>query len=527
MLPHPGKRPRSIPQREDSLTKTKNPPTSAEIDGCNGNRQMKTPSQNLRSAQVRLLKETTENWELYRPTSESDEEFTKLRQSIAEKGFLIEGAITISSDWFVISGHRRLRAAKEQGLQVIPTFVREDIVMEELSKHERMKLLADYNRGSRIKTTAELFMEEAVQIDPEEAIREAQERKAQHFTKAKTCGVEVQSIGKIRRTDPSNQRKEFMDAVLDIIHTWRERVGNIPISERHIHYQLFSKNVRTSSGAAGKIYGVQYYWEQGPKKGQPKGDRGEDALSKLLTDARSAGIIPNDWIDDTTRPSWVPDASSLSQYLVDETDGLFQSYWGNIHREQPFHVELLLEKNTLFSLVRNTVANPLRLPLTCLRGYGSYPAARDVAARFKGSGKEKLIAVYISDLDPEGINMPASWKKYLLHDFGVDATVIRAAVTPEQVKTYNLPPDTSVKLTSSRAPSFIREYGDQCWELDSMPPQILVEEITKAAKGYLDIDILNAALEQENQDEVRLAAFAKMIKDFTKAKCSEFFGEAA
>jgi hypothetical protein len=488
---------------------------------------MKTQSQSLRSAQVRQLKESTENWELYRPTSESDEEFTKLRQSIAEKGFLIEGAITISSDWFVISGHRRLRAAKEQGLQVIPTFVREDIVMEELSKHERMKLLADYNRGSRIKTTAELFMEEAVQIDPEEAIREAQERKAQHFTKAKTCGVEVQSIGKIRRTNPLKQRGELLAACIDIILNHQKVLGPIPIHERQINYQLLPRKVLTSRGKAGKIYGVQYYHQSGPKKGQPKGDRGEGALSKLLTDARSAGIIPNEWIDDTTRPVFVPSAESLSNYLITETAGMFQSYWADIHREQPCHLELLLEKNTLFSLVRDKVSIPLRLPLTCLRGYGSYPASRDVAERFKKSGKEKLIAVYISDLDPEGINMPASWKKYLRHDFGVDATVIRAAVTPEQVKTYNLPPDTSVKLSSSRAKSFIRDYGDQCWELDSMPPKILVDEITKAAKGCLDIDILNAALEQENQDEVRLATFAKMIQDFTKAKCSEIFGEAA
>jgi hypothetical protein len=479
--------------------------------------------ENLLFPSVSLLKETPENWEIYRPPNENDEAFIQLRQSIAENGFLNEHAITISSDRFIISGHRRFRAALAERLNVIPVFVRWDIAMEELSKQEKLKLLADNNRGSRIKTTAEIFMEEAVQIDPEEAIREAQERKAQHFTKAKGSSEEVESIGKIRRTDPTKSRKELLDAVLDIISTYRKNMGNVAISARHIHYQLLSKKVRTSTYKTGFIYGEQRFND----KGESIGDRGEDALSKLLCDARSQGDIPNDWIDDTTRPTFIPQAQSLSSYLIAETNGMFQSYWANVHREQPFHVELLLEKNTLFSLVRNKVANPLRLPLTCLRGYGSYPAARDVATRFKQSGKDKLIAVYISDLDPEGINMPASWKKYLLHDFGVDAKVIRAAVTPAQVNDYNLPPDTSVKLESSRAKSFIRDYGDQCWELDSMPPQILVNEITKAAKGCLDIDILNAALEEENHDEVRLATFARLIQDFTKTKCSEIFGEAA
>jgi|GEM_PF-3324488 len=486
---------------------------------------METTCQNIQSVFVSRIKETPENWNIYRKPSETDEAWMQLRESIAADGVL--QPITLSRDLYVISGHRRLLAARAVGTISIPAIVQDEIVMAELAPEERMRILANHNRGNRIKTTAERLMEEAVQIDPEEAIREAQERKAQHFTKAKSCGVEVEAIGKIRRTDPTNHRKEFMDAVIDIVLIWRAEVGDIACNERHINYQLLSRKVRTSSTAAGKIYGVQYYWEEGPKKGQPKGDRGEDALSKLLCDMRSAGIIPNEWIDDTTRPCFVPQSESLASYLISETNGMFKNYWSDVHREQPFHVELLLEKNTLFSFIRNKVANPLRLPLTCLRGYGSYPSARDVAARFKRSGKEKLIAVYISDLDPEGINMPSSWKKYLLHDFGVDATVIRAAVTPEQVEKYNLPPDTSVKLASSRAKSFIRDHGEDCWELDSMPPQILVDEITKTAKGCLDIDILNAAMAQENEDEVRLAAFARMIQDFTKAKCSEVFGEEA
>jgi hypothetical protein len=482
---------------------------------------MKTASQKIVSVDTWEVAETPENWTLYKRPTEADEAWMQLRDSIAEKGIL--EPIKVSSDGFIISGHRRFLAAEAEGIEEIPVCIQHDVVMKELSTQERLTLLANNNRGSRIKTTAELFMEETVQIDPEEAIREAQERKAQLFTKAKGFSEEVESIGKIRRTDPTDSRKEFLDAVLEIIQQYRANVGPVAISARHIHYQLLSKKVRTSTYKTGFIYGEQRH---GPD-GKPKGDRGEDALSKLLCDARSAGIIPADWIDDTTRPSYVPMATTLSNYLNDETRVMFKNYWADVHREQPFHVELLLEKNTLFSLVRTHVSKDLRLPLTCLRGYGSYPAARDVAARFKRSGKEKLIAVYISDLDPEGINMPASWKKYLLHDFGVDATVIRAAVTPEQVEKYNLPPDTSVKLTSSRAKSFIRDHGDECWELDSMPPRILVDEITKAAKGCLDIDILNAALEQENQDEVRLAKFAAMIQDFTKAKCSEIFGEAA
>ena len=149
-----------------------------------------------------------------------------------------------------------------------------------------------------------------------------------------------------------------------------------------------------------------------------------------------------------------------------------------------------------------------------MHGYGSFPAARDVAKRFKESGKDNLVVIYVSDLDPEGVNMPASWKKYLEHDFKTVATVLRAAVTPEQVKRFNLPPDADVKLTSTRAPGFVKEYGDQCWELDSMPEAALIGEVLNAVKSQLDIGAFNAAMARENEHDVELERLRAQVAAF-------------
>jgi ParB/RepB/Spo0J family partition protein len=149
---------------------------------------METPTQNSHFIPVASVQEAPENWTiLYRPPTEDDESWMQLRESIAENGILTP--IIVSADSYVISGHRRLRAAMAEGLENIPVIVQHKIWMAELSKEDRLKLLANNNRGSRIKTTAEIFMEEAVQIAPEAAIREAQERKAQDFTKAKCSEV--------------------------------------------------------------------------------------------------------------------------------------------------------------------------------------------------------------------------------------------------------------------------------------------------------------------------------------------------
>jgi hypothetical protein len=152
--------------------------------------------------------------------------------------------------------------------------------------------------------------------------------------------------------------------------------------------------------------------------------------------------------------------------------------------------------------------------------------SRDVAARFRASGKDQLIVVYVSDLDPEGVDMPASFKKYLAHDFSIDATVIRAAVTPEQVKQYDLPPDIDVKLSSARANGFIAQYGTKCWELDSMPPQILINEVSNVVKQCLDLDAFNAAMQAEREADIELARMKAAIVVFARDRYRDQLREA-
>lgn len=455
------------------------------------------------------LRETPENFHVYRRPTDNDPAWLELRASIAVNG--VQAPIEISTDRYVISGHRRRLAAQLEGKQV-PCIVT-PVNMAALTEAERIKLLVSRNQGIRVKSDAEAYLEAAAAVDPEEAVREARRRRAEVFDKPKTCLTEVQIRGGISRTDPSGERAEFLRVVLAILAA--KRAANfLPTSARHIHYALLSKGVRTSTRRNSQVYGVVAAGLSDSAKAKARKSQGA-LLSKLLTDARSAGLIDASDLDDATRPTseWMHNGC-MGQYVDRELTGLFKNYFSPIHQEQPMHLELLVEKNTVFPLLRKHVAAKYRLPITSLRGYGSFPAARDVAARYAKSGKEKLVVIYVSDLDPEGLDMPASWKKYLKHDFGVEASVYRAAVTSDQVERHDLPPDTDVKLSSTRAKRYIAEYGEKCWELDGMPEALLINEVSRAVESILDMDALTGAMEREREADIKLARMNAAVRRF-------------
>jgi hypothetical protein len=368
---------------------------------------------------------------------------------------------------------------------------------------ERARVLVAHNRGSRVKTTTEAIAEAMVGVDANEAIRVAANRKAEVFTSVKTSHELIESEGGSRRTDPKQQRREFLNAVIAILVDLEVR-RMLPISARHIHYKLLAGGVRTSAGKAGHPYGT--------KQSDCK------LLSKLLTDARSRGFIDDSWISDDTRPACAfKHHNTIGKYVAEGVERLFQNYFSNVHRDQSAHVEIIVEKNTIFPLLTRHISSQLRIPISSARGYLSYPAACSIKNRFQESGKDRLYIVYVSDHDPEGMDMPKSFVKYLEEDHGIEAKVIRAAVTDEQIERYKLRPDAEAKVASSRYDSYVGTYGTDVWELDSMDPEILIQEVKQACLSCLDVESLNAALQREREDDVKLArlnaAVCKIIPD--------------
>jgi len=71
----------------------------------------------------------------------SGEEYERFKKSIGEDGIL--SPLLVSPDMMVISGHQRLKAAKELGIKLVPVIIREDLVDED----DKLKKLLVANFG--------------------------------------------------------------------------------------------------------------------------------------------------------------------------------------------------------------------------------------------------------------------------------------------------------------------------------------------------------------------------------------------
>jgi len=106
----------------------------------------------------------TRNGGLYRPINPNDPEIIALAKSIRKNG--LREPIMITKDGFVLSGHRRLAAAKLAGLTKIHCRV-------ENIRHDSPDFvvhLCEYNR-QREKSLDEKLREEIVSANPEESHR--------------------------------------------------------------------------------------------------------------------------------------------------------------------------------------------------------------------------------------------------------------------------------------------------------------------------------------------------------------------
>lgn len=460
---------------------------------------------------ISSIYETPENWTALYNRPGQEPEFLALIDSITKNG--IDQHLLVSQDMHIVSGHRRHAAAMRIGMTHVPIVIL-PLNMMSLTPAERIKLLAEHNRGSRHKTQAESLREAMAQVDPEAAIKEAESRRTQHLIKVESSFSFIEARGRIARSSTGGARSELMGAVLTILDDMNKR-GHLPTSNRAIHYRLLPMNVRTSTYANGHIYGQHYVTD---KDGKTTLKDSSPYLSKLITDARHEGLIDDSWISDETRPVWIPNLyNSPSDYLSEQMKNLFTGYFTNPHQDQDSHIEIMVEKNTIYPLVMKHVAVPMRLPINSCRGYSSGSQRARVIERFRASGKKHLTIIYAGDHDPDGIEMPKSLVKYMEADLGTKPRIIRAAVNTEQIERFNLIPDMRAKDTSTRFPEYIKETGKaEAWEIDSMDPDILISEMLKACKSIIDTNVFNAAMEQEKEDDIRLAMYRSSVLEFMK-----------
>lgn len=328
------------------------------------------------------------------------------------------------------------------------------------------------------------------------------------------------AIEKIRNTNFRPDSLARIEQLASIVDEYQQQ--GLKLTARQLYYQCVSRDLCANTPAEYK------------------------KLTALLTDARYAGMIDWDAIEDRGREPSTPSEWDNPEQLVESA---LRAYRLPRWEGQPTYVELWVEKQALAGVLA-PIAREYHATLMTNKGYSSASAMKESADRLrkhvmleedceqlnetraiyginsgnyedhayqiKNTGMSmRPIVLYLGDHDPSGEDMVRDIKDRLT-EFGVlDLRVEKIALTIAQVKQYNPPPNPA-KITDSRAAAYIEKFGHSSWEVDALPPQVLTRLIRAAFDRHIDKVQMNAIKMREDDDkELLRKAVTGMMKKRT------------
>lgn len=226
-------------------------------------------------------------------------------------------------------------------------------------------------------------------------------------------------------------------------------------------------------------------------------------LGNLVADARVAGLIDWSHIEDRGRAaSGGDDGYGNPERAIRIIEQAYHiTHWDG----QPEHVQVWVEKDALSEVIRQA-CDPWDVSYTACKGSPSHSLVHDAARQlinYENRGIATRI-LYLGDHDPTGIDIPRDIQERL-RLFRSDCKVERIALTMEQVEQYDPPPNYA-KESDSRFNDYVEQYGTDCWELDALEPQVLVDLVDSHIRQHVDEDLRQERLDQEDRDRRILTA---------------------
>ena len=241
-------------------------------------------------------------------------------------------------------------------------------------------------------------------------------------------------------------------------------------------------------------------------------DRAYKRLGNIVSDARRAGLIDWDSIEDRTRfvrglPSW----GKPQDILESARDGYHRDLW----ESQDLRMEVWIEKDALVGVIE-AVCKENDVDFFSCRGYVSdsemWGAARRIL-RYHRAGQRTII-LHLGDHDPSGIDMTRDIRDRLnlftFYKAGLE--VRRIALTMEQVEELNPPPNPA-KISDSRFAQYMSEHGAESWELDALEPAYIAALISEHITDERDMERWTEAVNQQEQERGKIADVIKRWED--------------
>lgn len=300
------------------------------------------------------------------------------------------------------------------------------------------------------------------------------------------------------KTPPFNDQSMQVILTADGILASYDRQG-YKITLRTLYYQFIARDLFPES-------------RRDPELGTKNTEKNYKWLGKLISDARLAGLVNWDHLEDSGREhhggdfGWSSPEAMVRRYA----NGYSITHWDG----QEHYLEVWVEKQALESVVERP-CSLWSVPYFACKGYVSQSSMHEAARRVQGfadAGKLCTI-IHLGDHDPSGIDMTRDIQDRMTM-FGTDVNVERIALNMDQVEQYD-PPPSPAKITDSRAADYIELYGHDSWELDALEPSVLDSLISEQITSRLDMALWE---QREAQEEEERRVLVSLSDNFSSVR---------
>ena len=211
----------------------------------------------------------------------------------------------------------------------------------------------------------------------------------------------------------------------------------------------------------------QLYYQMEMRGFVGKTDADYDKVQYHCLQMRRSGELPYNKIRDSSRERR---ATYQHHDMHEALTRMHLLYRRNYWQSQPVHVEVWCEKDALTSIL-TPVCQRYGITFAAMRGFDSESFTYESAQDLRALGKPARI-YYFGDHDPSGWWIVGNLQDRL-RTFGADATVIHAAVRPQQIRDWQLP-TRRAKRSDKRYKGFVEHFGSElCTEVDAIEPDQL------------------------------------------------------
>lgn len=229
-------------------------------------------------------------------------------------------------------------------------------------------------------------------------------------------------------------------------------------------------------------------------------------LGSLMSRIREANIVPRNWLVDHTRSTLKPSSwSGLPDFADTVREAYRKDFWASL----PHHVEVFVEKDAVAGTLQ-PITEKYDIRLRVCRGYSSISFAGEIADEWQQIEKP-VFAYYFGDFDPSGFDLERDLREKLARYSGSKFAWKRLGVCWEDFDELDLV-RLPVKNSDKRAKGFIEEWGEDCAEVDAIPPTELRRRLEEAILRHIDVDRWNRLLKVEAAEQETLDRFIEGMR---------------